>query len=722
MRFIQIICILIFSLTGRAQVPTVHASGLTASEVYCSSVTLNWTNGNGGFRLVIASEGSPVSSLPVDNVFYFGNKDYGVGSKLSDYHYVVYNGSGSKVVIDNLKKNTTYHFSVIEFNGGGTTYNYYTDAGYATASITTRNISVDFIIDDAYQCENGNLFSFTSSASQDASTPLDYLWKFGDGTTATTKNATHSYSDYRIYNVSLEVSSFKCSDTMIRQDTVAPLPEFTLSLLQDSVDQGYTQDQCFIRPDGKSNFFFFKAGLSFKPLRGAVYSITSQFWKFGDGNTDNEGLSNRHTYTEPGEYTVRLIQSTTNNNIEFCVDSSDVLVRVFPPPIDSSLIRFDSAMCFDDNLFSFEHDNPNPLVVNKWSFGDGNSAVGNQVFHSFTSAGSYNFELRATDQNGCNDTFASSVNVVPQPENRITGLAARYCEGDADVNLGLTASQGKWLNSDVDPTTNTFSPIGLGKKILRYVTDVDGCIDTAEASTTIYLVPKFELGGDTTVCVGESILLSIKKDSSIVAWSTGAADSFTSVSSEGIVWVEKLLNGCSWRDSLYVQQIRAPSVDLGVDSLLCGGEVKSISVQIPEATYEWSDGYTGAGQRDITSSGTYKLTVTNKCGSDSAGVTLEFLPYVCDLFIPNAFTPNGDGINDIFRPSGNVEVRSMEIYSRWGEKLYASYSLEEGFSWDGTYREKKVQGGHYFFIIRYLLPSDSGVRQEIASGEFYLIE
>lgn len=714
--------LILFSLMGNAQAPTSHATGLAVSDIYCSSVTLNWTNGNGGFRLVIAFEGTAITDLPVDNVFYFGNKDYGVGSALGANQYVVYNGSGNRVVVDNLKKNTIYHFAVIEFNGGGTAYNYYTEAGYATISAATRNISVDFIIDDPYQCENVNLFTYTSSASQDASTPLDYLWKFGDGTTATTGNAAHTYSDYAIYDVSLEVSSFKCNDTMIRQDTVAPLPEFTLGLLQDSVDRGYTQDQCFFRPDGKTNFYYFKADISFKPLRGAVYDETSQFWKFGDGNTDNIGLSNRHSYVEPGNYTVRLIQSTTNNRREFCVDSSEVIVRVFPSPIDTTLIQFDSIQCFENNVFTFEHNNPNPDVVNQWDFGDGNSDVGNQVSHSFSNSGIYDFELRASDQNGCLDTFTNFVDVVPQPNNEITGLNPRYCAGDEDVTLGLTIPTGQWLTNLVNANTNVFSPIGLGENVLRYAADVDGCKDTAEVSTTIFPVPRFELGRDTSVCRGESILLSIGKDSSTVSWSTGASDSFTSVTEGGILWAEKLSNGCRWRDSINVQQISAPNIDLGADSLLCGDGVRSISIQAAEATYTWEDGYTGGGQRDITSSGTYKLVAENKCGKDSAEVTLEFLPYVCDIFIPNAFTPNGDGVNDIFRPSGNVEIRSMEIFNRWGEKLYASYNVEDGFSWDGIYQDKKAQGGHYFFIIRYLLPGDSGVSQEVASGEFYLIE
>lgn len=87
----------------KAQEPTSHASNLVISDTFCSSVTLRWTNGNGASRIVIASEGTAVSSLPTDNIFYFGG-DYGSGTRLGNGQYAVYSGTGSFAVIENLKK------------------------------------------------------------------------------------------------------------------------------------------------------------------------------------------------------------------------------------------------------------------------------------------------------------------------------------------------------------------------------------------------------------------------------------------------------------------------------------------------------------------------------------------------------------------------------------------------------------------------------------------
>lgn len=706
----------------KAQEPTSHASNLVISDTFCSSVTLRWTNGNGASRIVIASEGTVVSSLPTDNIFYFGG-DYGSGTRLGNGQYAVYSGTGSFAVIENLKKNTTYYFSVFEFsNNSGGNPNYLTSTGYPESSVTTKDISVSFTIDDPYQCENVNQYNFTSVASQDPTGPINYLWRFGDGNTATTPNASHSYASYGLYEVSLIASSLKCADTMVRNDTVAPIPEFIFDLLQDSVDAGYTQDQCFVRPDGRTNAFFFYTSTSFKPLGRDFIDETVFYWKFGDGNVSDETVFEKdHSYAEPGTYIARLIQTTTNNRIEYCIDSLDFVVTVFPSPIDSSLIRFDSVLCLDNNLFSFEHNNVNPSISNRWSFGDGNVSAGSQVTHSYASAGVYGFELDAEDQNGCTGNYKDTIEVVPQPNNTISGLDARYCLGDDPVQLSVTISTGEWIAPNLNTTSLQFNPVTLGENTLRYAVDVDGCKDTAEVVTEVFPVPEFELGRDTSFCLGESLLLSIGKDSSQVSWSNGSNDSFTTVTSGGLLWAKKISGGCPYSDSIIVSQITAPSVDLGVDSTLCGDGVRRVDVQAAEAEYTWNDGYSGGGQRYITASGEYILTVTNKCGTDSDDVLLEFLPYVCDIFVPSAFTPNGDGQNDVFRPRGNVEVTSMEIYNRWGELLYTDNDESDGFSWDGFYEGNLVQQGHYYFIIGYLFPVNDGQLKEVISGEVYVL-
>jgi gliding motility-associated-like protein len=162
----------------------------------------------------------------------------------------------------------------------------------------------------------------------------------------------------------------------------------------------------------------------------------------------------------------------------------------------------------------------------------------------------------------------------------------------------------------------------------------------------------------------------------------------------------------------------APIFELGSDSTLCGGSFRDVDVSAPEANYEWSDGFEG-GRRTLSVSGEYKVTTTNKCGTYTDSVTLDFLPFACDIFVPNAFTPNGDKLNDVFQATGNIVIQSMIIYNKWGELLYESYA--DTFGWDGMQNGIPAKSDTYFYVIRYEKPVENVVETLTASGGVFLM-
>lgn len=104
--------------------PTIQASNISFTNISGSTVTVNWTNGNGARRIVVARAGGPVNADPVNNVFYSASSTFGTGAQLGTGNYIVFNNnSGNSVVVTGLAINTTYHFSIFEFNGiGGAVY------------------------------------------------------------------------------------------------------------------------------------------------------------------------------------------------------------------------------------------------------------------------------------------------------------------------------------------------------------------------------------------------------------------------------------------------------------------------------------------------------------------------------------------------------------------------------------------------------------------------
>lgn len=130
--------------------PTAQAGFLAATGVAGNAVTINWSKGNGSGRLIIARKGAPVNVAPTDLISYSGDANFGAGTQIGTDNFVVYRNtiSANSLPVKNLEPNTTYHFTIFEYNGNvspvymtpGTTYSVTTNAGPTTAA-TAANFS-----------------------------------------------------------------------------------------------------------------------------------------------------------------------------------------------------------------------------------------------------------------------------------------------------------------------------------------------------------------------------------------------------------------------------------------------------------------------------------------------------------------------------------------------------------------------------------------------------
>ncbi len=119
--------------------PTVQASNINFTNIGSTSLKVNWTNGNGVARIVLAKAGAPVDGSPVDGTAYTANTAFGSGTQIGAGNFVVFNGSSNNVTVTNLAPNTTYFFAIFEFNGSGATADYLL-ANPATGSQTTAAV------------------------------------------------------------------------------------------------------------------------------------------------------------------------------------------------------------------------------------------------------------------------------------------------------------------------------------------------------------------------------------------------------------------------------------------------------------------------------------------------------------------------------------------------------------------------------------------------------
>lgn len=156
--------------------------------------------------------------------------------------------------------------------------------------------------------------------------------------------------------------------------------------------------------------------------------------------------------------------------------------------------------------------------------------------------------------------------------------------------------------------------------------------------------------------------------------------------------------GCDTLAVYHVFMKYPPVVHLNGDTCLITGQRLSLNAGDGYQRYEWQDGSTDSTMV-VTNPGTYWVNVSNSCGSvtDSVKVTNDCLP---DIYIPSAFTPDGDGMNDVFRIL-NVHGQKLilfDIYNRWGKMVFHTVNINRG--WDGRFKGNPQPTGAYIYLIK----------------------
>ena len=342
--------------------------------------------------------------------------------------------------------------------------------------------------------------------------------------------------------------------------------------------------------------------------------------------------------------------------------------------------------------------------------------VNYQASNIFTGLAPGNYNAIAKDVNACADTVpvvvpvsANSLNVTATPTN-VTCFGAGDGAVTATVIGGNTPYGYLWSNT---LTTATIQTLGAGNYLVT-VTDATGCTGSATATVTEPALLSISLGNDTTLCQGLPVLLSAPGGFAGYLWST-------TETTQGIIPIDSGTysvtvtdnNNCTASDAVNVNFVPIPTVDLGDDKLVYEGEYVGIFANINQGngtggTYNWQPDtlLNCINCQNVVAYAadtiTYTLVYTDNYGcSASDAVTLNVLP-IGDIFWPNAFTPNGDGNNDVFLPYGSgVKQITWQMFNRWGEKVFESNNFFYGC--DGTYKGQPLPMGVYVYTAKVVL-------------------
>ena len=233
----------------------------------------------------------------------------------------------------------------------------------------------------------------------------------------------------------------------------------------------------------------------------------------------------------------------------------------------------------------------------------------------------------------------------------------------------------------------------------------------------------FDLGpSKISGCEGDEVLLDASFTTATYRWSDGSVQPILVVTETGRYQVTVATDECVVVDEVEVLFEAFPNASLGPDTTICAGGRLLLSPETQEGNFTWQDG-SAASSFLASLPGLYTVEVSNGCGSDFSSVLLT-TANCGNLFLPNIFTPNGDGINDIFRPFTNetIEVHQLAIYDRWGALIFQSPGPgvgDEEAGWDGlSANRQRVAEGTYIYVLEY--SSEMGERR-LQSGEVTVV-
>ncbi len=225
--------------------------------------------------------------------------------------------------------------------------------------------------------------------------------------------------------------------------------------------------------------------------------------------------------------------------------------------------------------------------------------------------------------------------------------------------------------------------------------------------TTLCNIPKLlNLGNDTILCKGVTMILKNQSSDFFdhYLWSTGETTASIIINQPGTYWLyvnddcrENRLN-----DTVWIQIFPAIEPDLGPDLLLCENSTHVFKApDCDSCTIAWNTGST-IDSMVVNDQGTYWLSVKNNNGCISSDtVEVSNVKCECDFYLPNAFTPNNDGLNETFHPVYYCDVNdyNLQIFNRWGELIYSTDNIER--EWNGRFNSKAVAQGIYLYVVKY---------------------
>lgn len=466
--------------------------------------------------------------------------------------------------------------------------------------------------------------------------PYEYFWQFGDGGSSIEESPSHLYGSTGQYNANVEVTDTFGCSTICDVVVDIILPPYVYGGFEMVIDAQCGSTQVQFTDTSEGN-------------------PTSWVWDFGDGSTLSTDQNPTHTFTGVGPYTVTLAAS---NGV-----FTDTVVR--PNAIEPFIIptagffSSDTTVC-DSSAIRFFDTSPD-VASWLWDFGDGTTSDLQNPGHDFNDPGTYYVSVTVYSEDQCEASAGPlEITVYRSP---VAGLSVDTVVVCTELPIPFYDSS----YADVD-ITNWYYHFSDQDSTIEVDGSVQDQVDYVFEEPGWYVVTQYVVNTVTGCRDSAKVYMEVRPHP--------VADFYPQESS--LQLPDTMMQ--FWNTSLY---------------------------SVPDSSYwDFDNRYTVDNQFDAVGvfqdSGVYDvlLTVSNELGCVDDTVIPFYVWEQETFFIQTAFTPNGDGVNDVFeiKQKGITEWH-LQIYDRWGKLVWETYDVNE--YWDGTHREsgKQAQQGAYSYQI-----------------------
>jgi len=570
------------------------------------------------------------------------------------------------------------------------------------------NATVDFIT-PLPQCflTSGNLFQFSSNSSIAAPDNVTQnQWDFGAGVLFSGTNVSTTFNGSGYHSILLiSTSGNGCVDSIRKSVLINPLPE------PDFVSP---PTQCFL----ENNFSFNSASFI------SSGNITTHHWFFGDGN-DSIGQTVGHNYVIPNQFNYQVSLIVTSDS--GCVDSIQKPITILPSPSVNVSPNGPYAICAGDQLVLHADAQAGAGSFTSYQWMIGGTTIPNATTDSLLifTAGSY--QILVTNIAGCSVKSISDSIIVNQLPTGILDMpdTTFICQGTPRLLQGSAANTYQWYynGSQIQGATQSSYLATLPGVYTLELVSTEGCKNLALGTVQLSLkekpIPAFL---NNSNCLDIPVIFNNTSDTSNSSpikwyWNFGDGSPLDSIHYSPTHVFDTAIN---FLVELTITSVDCPALSatsqniIPVETPIAGIRYTAVNALINTDTRLYARNFgneflwlpsLGLNRSDVIdpvfnfdSQQEYIIQIRNNAGCFIYDTLMVNIFENTDILVPSAFSPNGDGHNDLLDifMVGMEKLTIFRVFNRWGQLLFETRNLLQ--KWDGTFKGKKQPAETYVWI------------------------